>query len=71
MANSKERRKARRDKKFRGIESKVSDAPGIKPSHTPEEMNDLCPKFYTECGHPNKTYEWNCFGKYENCKYLK
>ena len=61
--NSKQRRKARRDAKYRGIEKTV-----IVSSRTIAEMNDPCPYFYEKCGEPRQEYNFDCFGKYKLCQ---
>lgn len=59
--NSHERRKDRRDKEFRYIDTplRIDAKPtfagfnlpkGIQPSHTVKEMNDPCPKYFIKCG---------------------
>jgi|GEM_PF-5570387 len=52
---------------MRKSKSKLEKKAGIEPSHTPEEMNDLC-KYHTVCREP---FCWDKFGRYKSCDRYK
>ena len=61
--NSKQRRKARRDNRFRGLDRTVIEHCDENP-YSAKMMNDFC-EYIFDCR--KAEFEFKCFGRYETC----